>query len=89
MVSAEFEKKSIIPECGSVNPTTKIDHLSKPLQRRLGQIFEKHTNLFSRSKHHLGKFVGFQAEAYIDAHSKINCKQPPRNRVLSPSCKQI
>ena len=35
MVRAEFEKKLIIPDPGLVNPTTKIDHLSKKLQDRL------------------------------------------------------
>ena len=88
MVSAEFEKKSIILDPGLVNPTKKIDHLSKKLQDRLGTIFSKHSGLFSRSKHHLGKFVGFQAEAHIDETSKIDCKQTQRNRVLPPSCKQ-
>ena len=62
--------------------------MSKPLQSRLEQIFVKHSNLFSRSKHHLGKFNGFKAVAHIDENSKINCRQPARNRVLPASCKQ-
>ena len=62
--------------------------MSKNLQSRLGQIFQNHASLFSKSKHHLGKFVGFEAEAHIDVNSKVNCKQLPRNRVLPPSCKQ-
>ena len=36
----------------------------------------------------LGRFLGFQAEVPIDFSSKVNCKQPQRNRVLPPSCKQ-
>ena len=88
MVRAEFEKKSIIPDQGEKNPTTKITHLSKPLQKRLEGIFAKHKNLFSRSKHHLGRFVGFKAVAQIDQNSKIKCRQAPRNRILPDSCKQ-
>ena len=45
-------------------------------------------DLFSQNKHHIGRFLGFQAEAHIDFSSKVNCKQPQRNRVLPPSCKQ-
>ena len=52
------------------------------------QIFKEYDGLFSKSKHHLGTFLGFEAEALIDTTSKINCKQAPRNRVLPPSCKQ-
>ena len=51
MVSAEFEKKSIIPDPGLTNPKSKIIHLSIPMQDRLETIFAKHKNLFSRSKH--------------------------------------
>ena len=58
------------------------------MQDRLESIFEKHKNLFSRSKHHLGRFNGFQAVAQIDQNSKIKCRQAPRNRVLPASCKQ-
>ena len=88
MVSQDFERKSIIPEAGLVNPTTKIDHLSPALQNRMKQIFKDYAGLFSKSKHHLGTFLGFEAEAFIDTASKINCDQLPHNRVLPPSCKQ-
>ena len=87
MVNANFENKLII-NSALVTPTSKVDHLSKPLKARLGTIFRNHPNLFSRSKHHLGRFVGFEAEAQIDETSKVNCKQVQRNRVLPPSCKQ-
>ena len=33
IVNAEFEKKSIIPDPGSKNPSSKISHLSIPLQK--------------------------------------------------------
>ena len=88
MIQGEFEKKSIIPDCGMTNPIIKIDHLPKHLHSRLKDIFENYRDLFSRSKHHLGRFRGFQAETHIDFSSKVNCKQPQRNRVLPPSCKQ-
>ena len=65
------EKKSIIPDSGPKNPKSKINHLSKPMKDHLEGIFEKHKNLFSRSKHHLGRFNGFQAVAQIDQNSKI------------------
>ena len=73
IVNAEIEKKSIIPDPGDKNPKSKISHLSKPMQERREGIFEKHQNLVSRSKHHLGKFVGFQAVAQIDQNSKVKC----------------
>ena len=62
-----------------VAPTSKVDHLSEPLQARLGTIIKNH---------HLGRFVGFEAEAQIDETSKVNCKQVQHNRFLPPSCKQ-
>ena len=58
------------------------------LQARLHGIFSQYKDLFAKHKHHIGRFVGFKAEANIDFSKKINCKQPPRNRVLPPSCKQ-
>jgi alkaline phosphatase len=72
IVNAEFEKESIIPDPGSRNPSSKISHLSIPLQKRLEGIFKKHPNLFSRSKHHLGKFVGFKAVGISTATIKSN-----------------
>ena len=47
MVSANFEKKSIIPDPWLVNPTSKVDHLSKSLQDRPGTIFRNHSGLFT------------------------------------------
>ena len=88
MVSKEFESKSIIPDAGLQNPKTKLDHLPQNIQDRMKQIFKEYDSLFSKSKHHLGTFLGFEAEALIDTSSNINCKQAPRNRVLPPSCKQ-
>ena len=88
MIEQNFEKKSIIPDPGLKNPTSDLSHLSPEIRKRLESIFVTHKNLFSRSKHHLGKFVGFQAVADIDKNSKIKCRQAPRNKVLPPSCKQ-
>ena len=39
MVNNDFEKKSIIPDPGSKNPSSKISHLSENLQTRLKNIF--------------------------------------------------
>ena len=39
IIQGDFEKKSIIPYCGLVNPTSKIDHLPKHLQSCLNDIF--------------------------------------------------
>ena len=88
MIQAEQERKSIIPDIGLKNPTSDLSHLSPPLQARMQSIIEKHKNLFSRSKHHLGHFKGFKATAEIDKQTRINCRQAPRNRVLPSSCKQ-
>ena len=88
MIQANFEKKSIIPEVGPKDPTPDISHLSPEIQGRLKIIFAKHQKLFSRSKHHLGRFTGFEATANIDKNSPINCRQGARNKVLPPSCKQ-
>ena len=88
MIEQNFEKKSIIPDAGLKNPTTNLSHLSPEIKQHLESLFTKHKNLFSRSKHHLGKFSGFQAVANVDKNSKINCRQAPRNKVLPPSCKQ-
>ena len=88
MLKHDFEKKSIIPDEGSPCPKPNISHLSPALQERMNKIISRHDKLFSRSKHHLGKFKGFQAVAHIDTKSKINCKQPPRNRILPKSCKR-
>ena len=88
MVNSQFESKSIIPEVGALRPTPKVNRLSEPHQARLGTIFKNHQNLFSRSKHHLGKFNEFEVEAHIDKTSKVSCKQVQRNRVLPLSCKQ-
>merc|ERR1712074_113440 len=88
MIEQNFEKKSIIPDGGSKHPTKNLSHLSPDIKQQLEALFAKHKNLFSCSKHHLGKFCGFQAVADVDKHSKINCRQAPRNKVLPPSCKQ-
>ena len=88
MIQANFEKKSIIPEVGPKDPTPDTSHLSPEIQGRLKTIFAKHQKLFSRSKHHLGRFTGFEATANIDKKSPINCRQGARNKVLPPSCKQ-
>ena len=65
MIQAEQERKSIIPDIGLKTPTD-LYHLTPPLQARMQSIIEKHKNLFSRSKHHLGHFKGFKATAEID-----------------------
>ena len=52
------------------------------------KVLDNHPNLFSRSKHHLGAFRGFQAVVDIDKTSKLHCRQAPRNRILPASCKQ-
>ena len=88
MVKRDFEKKSIIPDEGIPCPKPNISHLSQEHQERMNRIINRHDKLFSRSKHHLGKFKGFQAVAHIDKDSKIKCKQPPRNRILPKSCKR-
>ena len=88
MLKQDFEKKSIIPDEGVACPKPNISHLSPALQERMNKIINRHDKLFSRSKHHLGKFTGFQAVAEIDTKSKINCKQPARNRTLPKSCKK-
>ena len=88
MINSQFESKSILPEVGSVSPIPNVYLLSEAYQARLGTIFKNHPNLFSRSKHHLGRFNGVEAEANIDESSPVNCKQVQRNRVLPPSCKQ-
>jgi hypothetical protein len=88
MVKQDFEKKSIIPDEGLPCPKPSVAHLPPDQQERMNKIIARHSKLFSRSKHHLGKFVGFQAVAHMDTKSKINCKQPPRNRILPKSCKQ-
>jgi hypothetical protein len=87
VVASDFEKRSIIPEEGVVRPSPEISHLSKNLQGRIKDIVNRHEGLFSKNKHHLGRFTGFKAVAQMDVNSKINCRQPPRNRVLPPSCK--
>ena len=51
-------------------------------------FFLEYKDLFSKHKHPIGRFIGFQVESNIDFSKKINCKHPPRNRVLPPSCKQ-
>ena len=66
MVKQDFEKKSIIPDEGIPCPKPSISHLSPALQDRMNKIISRHDKLFSRSKHHLGKFNGFQAIAHID-----------------------
>ena len=87
VVASDFEKRSIIPEEGVSRPSPEISHLSKNLQGRIKDIVNRHEGLFSKNKHHLGRFTGFKAVAQMDVNSKINCRQPPRNRVLPPSCK--
>jgi hypothetical protein len=87
IVASDFEKRRIIPEEGVPRPSPAISHLSKNLQDKIKDIINRHEGLFSRSKHHLGCFTGFKAVAHIDGKSKVNCRQPPRNRVLPPSCK--
>ena len=52
------------------------------------KVLDQYPNLFSRSKHHLGAFRGFQAVVEIDKTSKLHCRQAPRNRILPASCKQ-
>ena len=72
---------------GSPCPKPNLSHLSPAHQDRMKKIIDRHSNLFSRSKHHLGKFKGFQAIAKMDTSSKVNCKQAPRNRMLPKPCK--
>ena len=88
IIQTDLDKQSIIPDSGQINPVGQVDHLPPNLQSRLNGIFLEYKDLCSKHKHHIGRFIGFQAEANIDFSKKINCKQPPRNRVLPPSCKQ-
>ena len=83
IIQNDLDKQSIIPDSGQINPVGQVDHLPPNLQSRLNGIFMDYKDLFSKIKHHIGRFVGFQAEANIDFSSKINCKQPQRNRVLA------
>ena len=39
IIQSDFEKKSIIPDSGLINPVSKIDHLPPHLQSRLNGIF--------------------------------------------------
>ena len=73
---------------GSVCPKPNLSHLSPAHQDRMKKIIDRHSNLFSRSKHHLGKFKGFQAITKMDTSSKVNYKQAPRNRMLPKPCKR-
>ena len=72
IVNKDAEKQSIIHEEGSPCPKPNVAHLSPSKQTRINKIVARHEKLFSRSKHHLGKFTGFQAKAYIDKKSTLN-----------------
>ena len=87
-IKEEQEKKDIIPDQGNSAPTAKLSHLTPFLQEEMQKVLNQYPNLFSRSKHHLGAFRGFQAVVEIDKNSKLHCRQAPRNRVLPSSCKQ-
>ena len=87
-IKEEQETRDIIPDQGNISPTAKLSHLTPFLQEKMQKVLNQYPNLFSRSKHHLGAFRGFQAVVEIDKNSKLNCRQAPRNRVLPASCKQ-
>jgi hypothetical protein len=82
------QKRSIIPEPEEKIPTANLSHLDEKLQKKFIQIFKDHPNIFSRNKHHLGQFTGFQVKAIIDENSPIKCRTPPRTRILPDSCKK-
>ena len=84
----DSEKRSIIPDVGYACRKPNLSHLSPAHQERMKKIVNRHSNLFSRHKHHLG-FKGFQAIAKMDLSSKINCKQAPRNRILPKPCNPV
>ena len=71
---------------GCANPQTRLTHLEPELQSRFTKLFDSYSDIFSRHKHHLGTFTGWQIQVEVDP--SINCRQPPRNRVLPLSCKQ-
>ena len=89
IIQTDLDKQSIIPDSGQINPVGQVDHLPPNLQSRLNGIFLEYKDLFSKHKHHIGRFVGFKAEANIDFSKKINCKQPPRNRVCHQAVNKI
>ena len=80
------DKKGIIPEMGAVKPQADLTHLDSKIRRKIENLIEKHEGLFSKGKHHLGKFTGFQVEVHTDKNSRHNCRQSPRNRHLPESC---
>ena len=86
ILNKEAAKKSILPDVGCANPQTRLTHLEPELQTRFTGLFDKYSDIFSRHKHHLGTFSGWQIKVEVDP--SINCRQPPRNRVLPLSCKQ-
>ena len=80
------DKKGIIPEMGAVKPQADLTHLDYKIRKKIENLIEKHEGLFSKGKHHLGKFTGFQVEVHTDKNSRHNCRQSPRNRYLPESC---
>ena len=57
-----------------------LDHLSPCDQLKFREIKEDYILIFTTTKHQIGKFTGFSAQANID-HTK-NCKQHCRSRVM-------
>ena len=86
ILNKEAAQKSIIPDVGCANPQTRLTHLEPELQDRFTKLLDNYSDIFSRHKHHLGTFTGWKIQVEVDP--SINCRQPPRNRVLPSSCKQ-
>ena len=66
IIQTDLDKQSIIPDSGQINPVGQVNHLPPNLQARLNGIFSQYKDLFAKHKHHIGRFVGFKAEANID-----------------------
>ena len=86
MMQRMNDKKGIIPEMGAVQPKADLTHLDLETRQKIEKLIEKHEGLFSKGKHHLGKFTGFKVVVHTDKNSKHNCRQSPRNRHLPESC---
>ena len=85
-VLENMDKNDIFPEDAPTTPSTDLSHLSTTSRQLYEELIMEYGDIWATHREHRGEFTGFSVRAIIDHNSKISCRQPPRHKVLPPSC---
>ena len=75
----------MIPNPPISEPKENLDHLKNSERTLFESLLEENKSMFSRHKHHIGKFKYWSAKA--EMNPAINCKQRQRSKIIPESAK--